>query len=40
MVLTRLLQRDWVYIEDGSHVLTVSVAIKVMQFTTVSSEIA
>ena len=36
----RLVKLDWVSNEDGSHLLTVSVADRVMLFTTVSSEIA
>ena len=39
-VQKRLVQLDWVSNEDGSHILTVSVANKVMLLTTVSSEIA
>ena len=40
LVQKRLVQLDWVSNEDGSHILTVSVADKVMLLTTVSSEIA
>merc|ERR1719318_1463345 len=40
LVQKRLVQLDWVSNEDGSHILTVSVANKVMLLTTVSSEIA
>ena len=40
LVQARLVQLDWVSTEDGSHILTVSVANKVMLLTTVSSEIA
>ena len=39
-VQKRLVQLDWVSNEDGSHILTVAVADKVMLLTTVSSEIA
>merc|ERR1719193_3051495 len=40
LVQKQLVQLDWVSNEDGSHILTVSVADKVMLLTTVSSEIA
>ena len=40
LIQKRLVQLDWVSNEDGSHILTVSVANKVMLLTTVSSEIS
>jgi hypothetical protein len=40
VVQKQLVQLDWVSNEDGSHILTVAVANKVMLLTTVSSDIA
>jgi hypothetical protein len=40
LVQKQLVQLDWVSNEDGSHILTVAVANKVMLLTTVSSEIS
>ena len=40
IVQKQLVQLDWVSNEDGSYILTVAVANKVLQLTTVSSEIA